>query len=405
MEKNININIFLGKNGEGKSSLFEREIKRLYNNTNRNILVVCNSIYSRYKKGEDNGYRYFGLVRGRVEIESTITKFIARSLDDYNYKKISGVLNYLAYEDKIGFNITFNKHYNNDGKKIIEYTNDDRDDPYINAMLDVMKEEEIKTGRKLQFGITYSEVEKFLVENSGKIIYFDESMQDEMVTSKSIFKAIVQNEKKLKRIGLVKKINYFVTKGGVALPIAKMSSGERYLLGLMFFLSTSLSHNTSMFIDEPENSLHPQWQIEYINKILEFIRYENAYYNDDPYENVRINIATHSPLIALFSGEGKNVTLRKFNVKNREAKVIENKDSSVEDIYMDLFNVLTPKSRSLSNHCSELINEFIKDNITYDEAMDKILNYKSISVERKQAYFLSEIVGLLELANKNKSGK
>ncbi|EAU3475411.1 hypothetical protein D8T09_11710, partial [Salmonella enterica] len=63
MEKNININIFLGKNGEGKSSLFEREIKRLYNNTNRNILVVCNSIYSRYKKGEDNGYRYFGLVR------------------------------------------------------------------------------------------------------------------------------------------------------------------------------------------------------------------------------------------------------------------------------------------------------------------------------------------------------
>ncbi|MDC9621102.1 AAA family ATPase [Xenorhabdus sp. XENO-7] len=67
--------------------------------------------------------------------------------------------------------------------------------------------------------------------------------------------------------------------------IMVMSSGERQLLTMLYAV-TRMSGNSSVLIDEPEISLHIDWQEELLKKMMEQL------------ENRQIIVCTHSPAIA-----------------------------------------------------------------------------------------------------------
>lgn len=72
-----------------------------------------------------------------------------------------------------------------------------------------------------------------------------------------------------------------------------LSSGEYSFIRAIFCLCLGLKNNSLLLYDEPENSLHPTWQVELIENVVEIItEFQKAF----QYQITTI-IATHSPLI------------------------------------------------------------------------------------------------------------
>ncbi|MDC4992500.1 ATP-binding protein [Acinetobacter baumannii] len=97
-----------------------------------------------------------------------------------------------------------------------------------------------------------------------------------------------------------------------------LSSGQQALLNIFLSLSSCIEDNSLICIDEPEISLHPEWQLELIIKLQElFLTYEGCHFI----------IATHSPQIVsgLCSESGyiidleNNITYSKYEYSKKSS--------------------------------------------------------------------------------------
>lgn len=82
---------------------------------------------------------------------------------------------------------------------------------------------------------------------------------------------------------------YSLSPSGQQVPLAGLSSGQWQLLSSLLFVSLAVEDDTLILVDEPENSLHPQWQREYLNLFSKAI---------SSCKGVHVLVATHSPLVA-----------------------------------------------------------------------------------------------------------
>ncbi|MGO7319394.1 AAA family ATPase [Rhizobium ruizarguesonis] len=71
--------------------------------------------------------------------------------------------------------------------------------------------------------------------------------------------------------------------------LEELSSGEWQLLNSLLNLAINVDDNSLVLVDEPENSLHPQWQSDYVSLLRDLVSHR---------EGCHVIIATHSPLIA-----------------------------------------------------------------------------------------------------------
>ncbi|MHC8298987.1 AAA family ATPase [Pseudomonas sp. ZS1P83] len=70
--------------------------------------------------------------------------------------------------------------------------------------------------------------------------------------------------------------------------LRRASSGEQCMLVIMLGIAGHITDHSSIFIDEPEISLHPQWQEKFMSLLIEVF---------SPYAGCNFYIATHSPQI------------------------------------------------------------------------------------------------------------
>lgn len=82
---------------------------------------------------------------------------------------------------------------------------------------------------------------------------------------------------------------YSISPSNEIFPLAEFSSGQWQILSSLLFVALAVEDDTLILVDEPENSLHPQWQREYLNLFLKAI---------SSCEGVHVLVATHSPLVA-----------------------------------------------------------------------------------------------------------
>ncbi|WP_157758094.1 AAA family ATPase [Acinetobacter larvae] len=99
---------------------------------------------------------------------------------------------------------------------------------------------------------------------------------------------------------------------------SNLSSGQQALLNIFISLSSCIEDNSLICIDEPEISLHPEWQMDFIIQLQElFLDYKGCHFI----------IATHSPQIVsgLSSESGyiidleKNITFSKEEYSKKSA--------------------------------------------------------------------------------------
>lgn len=134
----------------------------------------------------------------------------------------------------------------------------------------------------------------------------------------------------------------FARKSDQGLDIANASSGQQQLLCTLFGLATSIRNGALVLVDEPELSLHPQWQTDfarYVFRILEYVR------------DCHLIIATHSPLIvqSLQTFGAGIVQLGGVENPSDALPATQSGIKSVEQTLVDVFNLPVAASSHVAN--------------------------------------------------------
>ncbi|MDR0972410.1 MAG: AAA family ATPase [Prevotellaceae bacterium] len=192
----------------------------------------------------------------------------------------------------------------------------------------------IPVGKYLPVGMDTTNLEEYVIRYVKKMVFENgktskagyEQIQhliDEVFAGMGLhiyFKGLTQNEELLFTNG---NISEFGTDG--------LSSGEKQLLGKFFPLFAENVENTIILIDEPEESLHPAWQI-YVLPILRRCAKKN---------NCQFILATHSPQI-ISSAHNEELRLLAFD-KNNHVKAERCNEGPygwrVEDVLREILGV------------------------------------------------------------------
>lgn len=112
--------------------------------------------------------------------------------------------------------------------------------------------------------------------------------------------------KTLTQLDLVSFPSINVVKKGTSFGLADSSSGETHLLCQFIGIMADIRSGSLVLIDEPENSSHPEWQMNYVGWLREIFK---------EYRDCHFIIATHSPLILanMKASESTIVRLKRNN--------------------------------------------------------------------------------------------
>ncbi len=339
---NKNTNILIGKNGSGKSTVLKLLYAKFSNNItllekfkNPNIKVtVCKE----YKNGEskeiiisDNAH----LQKIDIELIDTFD-IVSNSISECkeNCDKELSLLDseliklmYLFNDYQIKLNKVFDEKNLSNQLEIIR-------------ILDDIGQGKLDEASKIQE----------LTQSKDKI-------KSEVYKSLDNFRNIVDSmfkdtHKKINLESIEK--SFSISSQNKELDPLELSSGEKQIL--IIFLIILLKENKPyiLMMDEPENSLHSNWQINFIENIRKLN------------ENVQIIIATHNPLLML-DREGSEIA--KISVDS-DVVDISGEGTKYMDVCATLLNypqVISLVGKSMKDKIHTLFNLKNKDELTPDQ--------------------------------------
>lgn len=179
-----------------------------------------------------------------------------------------------------------------------------------------------------------------------------------------------------------------------SLDVANTSSGQQQLLCSIFGLTTSVRSNSLVLIDEPELSLHPRWQMQFMDAVV------NA---TEGMRKCHVIVATHSPLIvqsAQFRG-AEVVQLGNEQDPSDAIPPAMNQVKSVEETLLDVFS--TPVGGS-SHVANEIFNAVVEgetgDSQSRVAALSKLRRldalYRTPIADQNIVRLVGEAMNLLE---------
>lgn len=160
----------------------------------------------------------------------------------------------------------------------------------------------------------------------------------------------------LRKLGFVSVPNINLIKGKQVLGVQQTSSGEFHFFSTMVGLMATVKPGSLVFIDEPEISLHPNWQMKY----LEFVR---QLFSSPEYNTCHIIIATHSHfLISDLKGDSaKIIGLKKVLNQIKTFDINANTYGwSAEEVLLEVFQVPTTRNHFVSEKIGEILDEIAK---------------------------------------------
>jgi Uncharacterized conserved protein len=170
----------------------------------------------------------------------------------------------------------------------------------------------------------------------------------------------------LRKLDIVKGIEIKVyKKGGFEFNFNEASSGEANILSTLIALIPLIQNNSLILIDEPEISLHPLWQSQYINLLNKI--FSNFY-------GCHIIIASHSHfLVTDLPPENSSVITLRTKKGKIVSELIEESTFgwSAEDILLNVFGLPTTRNFYLSQIISESL-ELLADSNRSDSKLNSL---------------------------------
>jgi len=360
--------ILVGPNGAGKSRAL-RAIAEEYRGR-RDTVVVSNAAHDRFRGMPIANRLSFG--RGGDSVKSIIKRVLSVILaaEDSSLFQVRAVLQHCGYNDRIGFR------------------------PHLN-LGDWLDGGTIPTPWPLpttaEVAADYERAVFFLRRCRGsEIEWLETGSTGRELAIRDDLAALLRAEPLLRRIGLVRNVEVYLEKHQQPLVLDDASSGELSLISSLIFLIGLVPRNGVVLIDEPENSLHPGWQRQYVEKVLEALLYKN----------VSLVIATHSPLIVTGSmaRHGPITTVYRVNGPAFERLEINSDPTSpngIEEVLWKAFEVVTPANHFVSEEIVAAINEFERDRLSMRDVLELVGRMDRKSEDPTQKEFFGAIRQLI----------
>lgn len=160
-------------------------------------------------------------------------------------------------------------------------------------------------------------------------------------------------------------------KQDVPLGYKDSSSGEQHIITSLIGLISNIKESSLILLDEPEISLHPNWQMRYINEfIIELFK---------EYKSCHFIIASHSHFLVsdVRGNSSKIIGLKKVD-RNIETIDFENVNTfgwSAEEILYEIFKVKSTRNAYVESDLIQLldiINKNSKDWKTLNEILERL---------------------------------
>lgn len=360
-----NIRIIIGENGTGKSALLN-ELSIDYLNDNKTVIAIATSIHDKFTSRRRN-FHFYGGRQGRSMVERAIKKsLLSDSYGDVDrVKYLINALEYVKYSPEIGIKV---EGFDSDNIELLYAAA--REDERLYDVLSLIKKYQEPFSRASVVAISLWTVTK---ENN---------------VSGFALSAFIRYERILKKYKIIKRFRTYLYRKNTEIALANASSGELMIIATLVHISSYIDKDTVILIDEPENSLHPRWQRKYIDMIMD------VFYLFQP----KIYIASHSPQIIPLDNDLYKI----FTPINGVIEEVQEKTSNNEELLSEVFGVITPENRFLSNKMVETINDFDANRIEYNHALQIIAGYKNKVYDQRQITFLD---GVNEIIEKIKSSR
>jgi len=321
-ELNPDVNILAGINGSGKSTILDLicvpltvgQLTKEHDRDVNEIIITLN-----------NGKR---ITFNKIVIDDTIKNIEKRAKFDEKYKivfselkeqegdnlkKIKGVhfeMNMTSLSDlkmnlqELGklLNINVISTFDNPLKtsEDVRKLSDDKVKTELDWEIYKLQKE------YLDYQLNISKRKDFILEN-------EENPKEEIIRLRhpqNIFLNVIDKLFKETKKGLNKDKNEicFITDDGIEITPYQLSSGEKQLLLILLTVLVQDNKHSILFMDEPEISLHIDWQ----KKLIQYIRELNP--------NVQLIIATHSPAVIMEGWLDKVTEITDIIVKEKTVK-------------------------------------------------------------------------------------
>lgn len=362
-----NIKIIIGENGTGKSALLN-ELSIDYLNDNKTVIAIATSIHDKFTSSRRR-FHFYGGRQDRSMVERAIKKsLLGDSYDDVDrVKYLINALEYAKYSPKIGI-------------KVEGFESDKIESLYVAAEKDERLYDVLSLIKKYQ--------EPFSRESVVAISLWGVTKENNNVAG-SALSAFIRYERVLKKYKIIKRFRTYLYRENSEIALANASSGELMIISMLVHISSYIDKDTVILIDEPENSLHPRWQRKYIDMILD------VFYLFQP----KIYVASHSPQIIPLDNDLYKI----FTPRNGVVVEVDEKTSNNEELLSEVFGVITPENRFLSNKMVEVINDFDANKIEYNHVLQIIEGYKNKVYDPRQISFLEGVNEIIKKINNSRT--
>lgn len=414
-----------GENGCGKSSLLTKAVNAFIFKGNKynvktahdsvenpsRVIAICNSRYNRFplrdtfiKKKENKDVNYYAQVNHNMEIGASVLSTVSQCLREIikrpvveNAIRLNAVRS--AYE-MIGINPLLLIKFRLDEEALHCYEmflenpntyNDkaglhDFKDFYgtfltenagksfsLNSLRNILTRRSLSDLPPIHFNI-----EKKYIALHG----LNEDVED-IIRSALLLGLIVPNEVQVQRVRESRWISNH-----------HLSSGQQTLLTTALILDAFTTDNCLICIDEPENSLHPAWQLDFMRFVDQLCRWSKG---------CHFLIATHSPQIisGLNSDNGCIVTLKHNNhrVSLREKYLSTfNENKSFSNEFQSFHDVDLYRKQSADRQLAEIFDSpgFRNDYVIHRLLMILSRMVKGVNPNKNDVPFVDKIEELIK---------
>ena len=314
-------------------------------------------------------YKYVGAhVNGNL-ISSSAIAFrllfaLNEQMDDRQRQNICSILDFIGYDHRISlsYSLVMKSKKSGDAREIISQR--------------VEKDREYRNFSKQEKNEIIIQLYKFYNQktSSNKIRYNYHIDFDGDITSKESFNEL-QYIYKLKQYDLVNSANIIFHKQECNITSDDMSSGEFAMLSTVLSISAAADNpHTLVLLDEPELSLHPNWQMTLIDNL------DRALAN----QVCHMIIATHSHmLVSDLPVKRSSVTqLEKDEKGNLNATAITECTYgwSAEEVLLKVFKTATDRNRYFGERIGRLLEKMGNNSIQPKEVADELKELQEISI-------------------------
>lgn len=342
------------------------------------LVVACNfGAFDKFPVQRANGssltrydvpyYKYVGAhVNGNM-ISSSAIAFrllfvLNENMDDRQRKNITSILDFINYDHKISLNYSIvqkTKKFGGVREYVVQRVNDDieyakltpeQKKIIVSDLYVFYSKKDFSKNVQYSYEIDFDK-KISVADNDLKIIY------------------------KLKQYDLVNSTSVVFHKKGNPIASEEMSSGEFAMLSMV--LSVSIAANdahTLVLLDEPELSLHPNWQMSFIDNMDRALRHQACH----------LLIATHSHMLV------SDLPMNRSSVSQLEIDKGGNLEShqigentygwSAEEVLLKVFKTATDRNRYFGERIANLLEKMGNGEINPKEVSDELGELQEISL-------------------------